>query len=284
MFQFILILYRGLTFREAFARIKVRSAMPSHVGIMALTATATKQVREKVQGLTGMRDPLCNIRSPDKTNMFSSIAIKGYNSYEVSKFFNVILEELKTKLIALPRIIIFCKLKTDCAKLYTFFKVGMGRYFTHPPGAHSSIVECRLVDMFFKGTDNVVKEKIIANFTTSSCLRIVICTDAFGMGIDCCDVTSIIHYGVPGDVETYVQQVGRAGREGQQSYAILLHSKKLMDNCESSIINYVNNTQLCRRDCLLKDLKIFAILMLTKAVIVVTFVLANVVVTNAWTN
>ena len=85
---YYLILYRGLTFREAFARIKeVRIAMPSHVGIMALTATATKQVREKVQVLIGMRDPLYIIRSPDKINMlFSSIAIKGYNSYEVSKF------------------------------------------------------------------------------------------------------------------------------------------------------------------------------------------------------
>ena len=121
----------------------------------------------------------------------------------------------------------------------------MGPYFNHPPGAHTSIVESRLVDMFFKGTDPVVKEKIVYNFTTSSCLRILFCTDAFGMGIDCCDVKTMIHYSVPGDVETYVQQVGRAGRDGQQSYAILLHAKKFMGNCEFLIVNYIKNTRLC---------------------------------------
>ena len=137
-------------------------------------------------------------------------------------------------------------MKTDCSKLYTFFKVGLGSYFTHPPGAHTSIVESRLVDMYFKGTDPVVKEKIVTNFTTPSCLRLLICTDAFRMGIDCFDVKMVIHYGVPGDVETYVQQVGRAGRDRP----ILLHSKRLMDNCESSIVSYVKNTRLCRRECL----------------------------------
>uniref|UniRef100_A0A1X7UYC5 DNA 3'-5' helicase n=1 Tax=Amphimedon queenslandica TaxID=400682 RepID=A0A1X7UYC5_AMPQE len=95
--------------------------------------------------------------------------------------------------------------------------------------------------MYFKGTDPVVKPKIVTNFTTPSCLRVLICIDAFGMGNDCCDIKMVIHYGVPGDVETYVQEVGRAGRDGQQSFAILLHSKRLMDICESSIVSYVKN-------------------------------------------
>ena len=58
------------------------------------------------------------------------------------------------------------------------------------------------------------------NFTSSSCLRIVISTDAFGMGIDCSDVQLVIHYGAPSDIETYVQQIGKAGRGGQQPYGI----------------------------------------------------------------
>uniref|UniRef100_A0A1X7V9N7 Helicase C-terminal domain-containing protein n=1 Tax=Amphimedon queenslandica TaxID=400682 RepID=A0A1X7V9N7_AMPQE len=68
----------------------------------------------------------------------------------------------------------------------------------------------RLVVMFLKGTDSDVKKSIIYNFTKPSSLRIVLCTDAFGMGIDCKDMWCIIHYCVPTDKETYVQQIRRA--------------------------------------------------------------------------
>lgn len=81
---------------------------------------------------------------------------------------------------------------------------------------------------FFKGTDSDVKKRIIDNFTRPSCLRIIICTDAFGMGIDCQGVRLIIHLGVPNDPVTYVQQIGRAGRDGNDCYAVLLHSAKYL--------------------------------------------------------
>ena len=71
-----------------------------------------------------------------------------------------------------------------------------------------------MVDMFFQGTEAKIQENIIRNFTTSSPLRIVICTVAFGMGIDCNDVCLIIHYGPPTDAEMYVQEIRRGGRDG----------------------------------------------------------------------
>ena len=71
-----------------------------------------------------------------------------------------------------------------------------------------------MVDMFFQGTEAKIQENIIRNFTTSSPLRIVISTVAFGMGIDCNDVCLIIHYGPPTDAEMYVQEIGRGGRDG----------------------------------------------------------------------
>lgn len=78
-------------------------------------------------------------------------------------------------------------------------------------------------------------------------------TDAFGMGINCQDVRLVIHYGVPADCETYVQQVGRSGREGIDSYAITIHSKKLLENCDDHMRSYVQNKELCRRDHLFRD-------------------------------
>ena len=112
---------------------------------------------------------------------------------------------------------IFCKQKTDCPKLYLYFKMCMCAYFPNPPGSSSDLVEAHLVYMFFKDTDEDIKKKIIAGFTKNSNLRIVICTDAFGMGINCHDVQLVIHYGISSDPETYIQQIGRAGRNGDNS-------------------------------------------------------------------
>ncbi len=70
--------------------------------------------------------------------------------------------------------------------------------------------------MFLSCTDPVVKEEIIQSFTCTkeSRLRIVVATVAFGMGIDCHDVREVIHLGAPNVLESYVQETGRAGRDG----------------------------------------------------------------------
>lgn len=149
--------------------------MESRIGVMALTATATRSLRLKVEEMLGMRSPIAIVRSPDKPNLrFSAVQLQGINNFGVSNVFTLILNELKEKLTLMPRVLIFCKIKTDCSKLYTFFKAGLGRDYTHPPGASSYIVESRLVDMFFKGTSSIVKKKIIDNFTKQSCLRVII--------------------------------------------------------------------------------------------------------------
>ena len=55
-------------------------------------------------------------------------------------------------------------------------------------------------------------------------LEVVVATNAFGMGIDRADVRAVVHLAPPGSVEAYYQEVGRAGRDGQEAFGLLLHS------------------------------------------------------------
>ena len=99
------------------------------------------------------------------------------------------------------RVIIFCKTYKSVISIYKFFKHSLGEYFTDPIGAP--------------------KNKLIEQFTKQSSLRVVIATIAFGMGIDCPNVGHVIHWGIPSDAEMYVQESGRAGRDGELSCATI---------------------------------------------------------------
>ena len=101
----------------------------------------------------------------------------------------------------------------------------MQEEFTEPPGA-PNLSRYRLVDMYMSATDKSVKSSIVTSFCKiGSPLRIVICTIAFGMGIDCPDVRQILHWGVSSDVEMYIQESGRGGRDGKPACAVLFYKK-----------------------------------------------------------
>ena len=72
------------------------------------------------------------------------------------------------------------------------------------------------------------------------------------MGVDCHNVQQIIHFLPPTDIESYVQETGRAGRNGSFATATLLHSNKL-SRLHSSMKEYVQNETSCRRDVLFQN-------------------------------
>ena len=92
---------------------------------------------------------------------------------------------------------------------------------TEPVG-YPDLPQFRLVDMFSSGAHPSVKEIITSSFTKpASVLRVLIATVAFGLGVNPPDVRYILHCGPPHDIETYVQEVGRGGRDGGLTYATI---------------------------------------------------------------
>jgi len=127
----------------------------------------------------------------------------------------------------------------------------LGEEFTEPVGAPSSVPQYRLMNVFTKCTEDLIKMSVLQESTDhDSCLRVVICTAAFGMGIDCVGFNRVVHFGPPDDVETYIQQSGRAGRDGLPAHCLLFIGKDQCRFCDKTMKNYCGNTTICRKDCL----------------------------------
>ncbi len=108
----------------------------------------------------------------------------------------------------------------------------------------------RLVEMFHALTPASVKEHIIKEMTSSdSCFRILVCTMAFGMGVDCKDLNCSIHLGPSKNIEMYLQESGRIGRDGKPSTSLVFYNSLLLATSDNTIRGYCNSTT-CRRNYL----------------------------------
>lgn len=158
--------------------------------------------------------------SPCKKNIFYIVKQKP----TIETFVQDLVDSLRDLRTCMPRIIIFCRRYLECAQKYQLFEHYLGKEFTEPPGLTHNIAKCRLVDMYCKCTEPDVKEAIVSAFCApNGNLRIVIAIIPFGMGLDCPDVCQVIHWGPSYDIESYVQETGREGRDGYLSCALLFY-------------------------------------------------------------
>jgi ATP-dependent DNA helicase RecQ len=242
----------GDEFRLQYSYLKELRSLTS-VNIMALTATASDSLIEDVIRDIGMVEPDVIQVSPDKSNL--CYGVKEINTFDE---FMPLVNSLREKRTTFEKTLIFCQRQVDCGLLMQLFLKNLAHEIVEPIGAPFSLTQYRLVDMYCKGTEESVKNAIVKYCTVpDSVLRIIICTTAFGMGIDCAAVTRVIHWGPPNDVETYIQHTGRAGRNSELSSCIMLHGKGLRRHCDKRMLAYIQNCTMCRRAILFKDFKLY---------------------------
>ena len=180
--------------------------------------------------------------SPDKPNI--RYVVLPFSSIEES--FTPLVHDVVKQKLEMGRVIIFCSSFNECATLYLLFRTKMGSNFLHPSDT-PDLSKFRLVEMFTSCTAPSVKSEILKSFTSStSPLRVVIATIAFGLGIDCPDIRQITHLGPTDEVEGYLQATGRAGRDGKPCTAILLQ-KKPSHPVDRAMLDYLHNATECRR-------------------------------------
>ena len=249
----IICIHRGEDFRREFSRLgELRSLLPKHVHILAMTATATASRRSVIKML-GIIDPEVIMENVDKPNLIYSI--HKFESMETT--FHKLIQTLRRERTRMPRTIIYCQQEDKCAQLYLLMKMVMGEERVEPVGA-PDLPEFCLFDYFTSATHESVKDEILKVFTQpSSSLRVVIATVAFGMGIDTPDIRYVVHWGPSQDIEQYVQATGRAGRDENTSFAVLLYSKGLKRLVDETMLTYCRNNTICRRQSLFYDFDSF---------------------------
>lgn len=245
---------RGVDFREEYANIsELRSIVPSSVNLMALTATVTTTTRRSIMDTLCMdQDTFVIENIPNKKNIFYKVLLK---SKDFSTILLPIVQQVREHGINTPKTIIFCRTYKELTKVSTYLMDQLfsnNLFYACIPGK----VETPICEIYSSATDETVKSDILPAFTApDGYVRIVVATIAFGLGLDAPDVKQIIHWGSSDSVEAYIQETGRAGRDGDNATATLYYSKS--DISKSSTISdgmkmYCSNVHLCRRKLLMK--------------------------------
>jgi ATP-dependent DNA helicase RecQ len=195
----------GYDFRPPYLRIaNLRDELPG-IPVMAVTASATPVVQEDIVNKLNFTHAQIFRQSFERPNI-------SYSAFRVDSKVNKLLEVLEN---VSGSSIVYCSSRKQTKEL-----------------AYLLNLKNMVADYYHAGLTQQIRtdkqQSWISNHT-----RIMVCTNAFGMGIDKPDVRTVIHFDTPDCLENYYQEAGRAGRDGKKAYSVLIYQKENLDNLKA---------------------------------------------------